>query len=398
MLTPKQITHAPPGSWIGHEYASICPFNSDNTRLLLIHIDHFELYDGDGVWLATTPLSPTSEPRWSTKNPHLLYYRTGNAVMSFDVREGTSTYRRKFPKFTRIYGKGESDINENEQLVLAGDDQTILAYDLKNEYVSRDIVWPRPFGQLYITPDNNVLVGDATGMYILDPWNGGEPRKVAQTEAHQDVCRDNEGQEVLIRINAADPSGASITTCPNGVEKTRLIDGDPECLWSIGWKPHAEGGGAASQAVHISCPDQKGWCLVSTYSPQNADPSRVYKVPFDGSGAEQLCETGSVMIRNPNEGTTSYNPQPKASVSRDGSRFVFSSNNGDTSRGPDYCDVFLGTLQEAPKPVPQPVLLDSPALPGFKKVNLAQFPAGQEWIWHFKLINGQMIGTLYDKD
>jgi hypothetical protein len=354
MRTPKCITKAPAGSWIGHEYSSICPFNSDNTRLLLIHVDHFELYDGDGNHLKSTPLSPTSEPRWSRKDPNLIYYRAKNEVRSFDTKTDVSTTLHTFPAYEEVYGQGESDISEDgDHLVLLGNKHAVFVYDVKKDRVSDIHLWDAPIGQLYITPENNVLVGDARGVHLLERNTLRKLRTVALTQAHQSVARDTNGEEVLIRINAADPSGDLIVSCPNGIEKVPLKGGVPSCLWSVGWKPHAEGGGAASQAVHISCPDRKGWALISTYSPKNADPSRVYRVRFDMGGAELLCETGSVMIRNPNEGTIYYNPQPKASVSRDGSRFVLSSNAGILDRGGDYTDVYIVKLED-PKPEPAP--------------------------------------------
>src|SRR5215468_4720737 len=66
--------------YINPEYSSMSPFNQDNTRLLLVHFSYFGLYDGSGNYLRDLPLeiNAASEPRWSRKDPNVLYYVRGN--------------------------------------------------------------------------------------------------------------------------------------------------------------------------------------------------------------------------------------------------------------------------------------------------------------------------------
>src|ERR1039458_2115853 len=52
-------------TWITDEYPTMTPFNSDNSRILLVHQSYFGLYDGSGVYLSDLPLeiNSSSEPR-----------------------------------------------------------------------------------------------------------------------------------------------------------------------------------------------------------------------------------------------------------------------------------------------------------------------------------------------
>lgn len=347
-LAPKQITQAPAGAWIGNEYSSVDPFSLGCKHLLLVHHDHFELYSGEGQWLSklSPVLSASSEPRWSRSDPYLLYYVFGNELRSFDVRTEKSDMVRKFPGSQTIKGRGESDISEDgDRIVLSDDKGQVWIYNLKTDQVTNSYLYTQPFNSLYLTPDNRVLMGTVdrgVTVYGILGWSSG--KSIAPTISHMDVGRSLDGREILIRTNSADPQ--PLPGCPNGVELVDILTSEPRCLTPIDW----------TYAVHVSCPGKADGCIVSTYSPTNSKPSQILKAKYAG-GAEILCDTKSVMIPDPtpdNPHRISYNPQPKAAVARDGSRLVFSSNNGDTSRGPIYCDTFLLMLEQKPSEPPKP--------------------------------------------
>lgn len=347
VIEPKRITEAVAPAWIGTEYATVCPFSAGNKWLVLQHSDgFFHLYTGAGEYVRRLPINHSTEPRWI--DPDHLVFRSGSELRVLAVGNNSVVTLRRFTHFADISGKGESDISKEDRkhLVLCGDGQTIFAYDIQADKVSAFQKWPRPFNALYITPDLNVLVCEAGGVFLLERGTMRQIRKVAPTLAHNDVCRDTSGDEILVRINANDQAAELIDGCANGIEKVRLADGKAICLWPIDWNPE---GGPQSLAAHISSTDL-GFSLVSTYSPMNMEPGGIYKVQHDGSGAELLCRHGSIMM--PDGDHLAYSPQPKASVSGDGSRFVFCSNGGDTSRGPHYCDTFLGIISAYPTPTP----------------------------------------------
>lgn len=346
-LTPKQITQASSGAWVGNEYSSIDPFSLDCKHLLLVHNDHFELYSGEGQWLSrlSPVLSASCEPRWSRTNPYLIYYLSGNELREFDVRTDNSELVRRFAGSQTVKGRGESDVSEDgDHLVLSDEKGQVWLYNLRTDQVSDGCAYGQPFNSLYITPDNNVLIGTPDkGVSILN-----NAKQIAPTISHMDVGRDQDGREVLIRTNSADTQ--PLPNCPNGIEKVDIRTGERRCLSPIEW----------TYAVHISCPAKTDWCIVSTYSPTNAKPSQILRVNYSG-GAQVLCDTGSVMIKT--DDGIAYNPQPKAAVSRDGSRVVFSSNHGDTSRGPNYCDTFLLMLGADPVRPEVPPIVVSPPVP-----------------------------------
>lgn len=173
-------------------------------------------------------------------------------------------------------------------------------------------------------------------------------------------------RNVLFWVNSAE-NPLTLPECPNAVVMIDIETGKQTGLKSFPW----------AYALHISGCAQS-WCLVSTYAPDNSLPSQVWRLWADGR-SELLCDTGSIMIRT--AGGLAYNPQPRASVSRDGSRCVFSSNGGDTSRGPDYCDVYLGMLETPkPEPVPEPIPLPIEAEPDEVVIDYRQYAGKYEFV------------------
>lgn len=333
--TAKRITHAAAGSWVENAYSTINPFSKDNAYLLLIHQHHFELYSGDGKWLKRLTLSADSEPCWSRTDEHILYYRWNNEVREFDVRTEVWVTLRKFP--APISGRGESDLsNDGDHLVLADDANRIWIYNLRTDQLRGGEVWTDAFNALYILPSNDVLVCAYTGVYLLS-----DGRKIASTLAHNAVAR-YQGRDIFIWGSSAD---AQINA--NALWAIDVQTLDRRMLLNMEWPV----------AYHVSACDQD-WCIVGTYAPDNSLPSQLLKVRLDGSGSEVLCNTDSVMMKNP-DGGMAYNPTPRASVSRDGSRVVFNSNGGVLDRGPNYCDVYMLTLDAVidRPPKPEPIVI-----------------------------------------
>lgn len=386
-MTPKKITDSKSEGLnsISVEYSSICPFNADNSYLLLQHTGGFiRLHDGDGKFIKVLAgLATSSECRWSRSDPNKLFYiGGGNILKQYDVRNGQSSNVRVFTEYSAISGLGESDMSEDgDHMALCGDKREVFVYDMVADKKLPTFGAPAGLNGLYITPDNNVICGGTTGVNMFSRL-GVFMRKLAQSQSHMDVMRDTNGDEVLIRLNGAD--NPPLAGCNNGVEKIRLADGKVTCLWAIGWSPK---GGASSLAAHVSCPD-KGFALISTYNTNGAQPSQVFKVPLDGLSREYLCDTGT--------SASSYQAQPKASISRDGSRFVYCSDKDGA------LDVWLGVLGAAQPTAPPPTNGQPiPNLPAFMAANWKAIDfakdEGSEWVWHFKVVNGKMTVTVYDK-
>jgi hypothetical protein len=339
--------------FVSTEYPTASPFNSTNSRLILQHQGYFGLYDGDGNYVQDLPFAANagSEPRWSRSDPDILYYVAGNSLMHLDVATGTSTVVRAFPEYAAIRGRGESDISrDGNHFVFAADELSGPTTEgLANRYVfvytiSTDTKGPvldtigHPFNSLYIAPNNNVVVGwiptgtgRFTGVELFDK-NMNFKRQLTHALGHMHLTRDTNGNDVLVWTNSNDPAPID---CQNGLVKVRLSDAQQTCLLELDW----------SLAVHITAPDGNGWVFAETYAP--GDPpanlaswppyaNEILQVKLDGTETRRLLHHRSRPVND-------YLYQPRATISRDGKRLVFTSNYNLASilgRSNDYADVY----------------------------------------------------------
>jgi hypothetical protein len=356
-------------TWIETEYATMSPFNSDNSRFILLHQSYFALYDGTGFYMFDLPLeiNSSSEPRWSRTDASTLYFHSGNQLKSYNASTGSIAVVHTFSEYSAISGNGEMDISaDGDHFVFAGDNRYIFVYQISadKKFTAFDSA-SRPFDSMYITPDNNVIVSWFTsgtarynGQELFDS-NMNFLRQVGHADGHKDVTRDTNGDEVLIWTNSDDPQ--PIPNCNNGIVKVRLADGAQTCLLQLDW----------SLAVHISAPDGNGSVYVDTEAPANPESGssgwkaytdEILQVKLDGSGATRWAHHRSRPL-------SSYNWQPKLSVSRDGSRLLYGSNydlpkilGGNTEYADAYLLVF-GTSTSAAPTTPPVSTITPPATP-----------------------------------
>lgn len=366
MATPRRITNA--AAYAQVEYSTLCAFSLHNKWLLLQDGRGFyALHTGAGEFDRLTGLGHNSECRWDSADPNIFFYLVGNTIRRYDAMTHESKNVRTFYEYVPfdpverngVQGLGEGDI-ENNLWALAGmradGKRDVFMYDLARGKkgpvleLEPDVSQPETFKKsgrahgldnLYATPGGNVQIGwYASGK---ERFQGVELydssmqfiRQLATVMSHNDVAS-YQGRDVLLWGSSAD---AKINA--NAIWLIDNQAGGLRMLRNLEW----------SLAFHASACAQD-FAIISTYAPDNSLPSQLLKVRLDGSGSEVLCATDSVMMRN-DQGGMAYNPTPRASVSRDGSRVVFNSNGGDVSRGPNYCDVFMLTLEEA-KPVEPP--------------------------------------------
>jgi len=347
------------------EYSTMSPFNSDTSRLLLQHFSYFALYDSNGNFIKDLPfeINASSEPRWSRNNPNIFYFINGNRFKRHDISSGVSTVLHAFSEYSRISGHGESDISfDGDHFVLAGDRNEIFVYTLSSNRKGPvlDVPGTGGFDNLQITPNNNVLVGwlqagpNRFNGYELFDQNMNFIRQAATVLGHSDVARDINGNDVLLWANAAEPNAPS--NCQNGIVKINLVNGQRTCLITFVW----------SLASHISVADMRDWFIISTYAyndpgPESSWPmftNEILQVKLDGTEVRRLAHHGSQALNN-------YYYQPHASVSRDGSRLVFASNQGlSSTQGfpTDYADTYLLSLSGFSSGVSAPVIGPIPIL------------------------------------
>lgn len=350
----KQLNDA-----VHHEYATMSPFNSDNSRILLLtDKDGFMVVDFNGKITASTPevnIGGRMEPRWSLDEPNIFYFHDENHLMAFDVETRQKKIIHTFSQFKSInFGGGESDISEDgDHLIIVGDESQVGVYSIrKNQLGSTLKLKGKTFDYFDLTPDNNVIARwGATGK---DRFQGFElfdrqmkfKRQIVTFGAHADRARDLNGEEVLVMLASNDPAPAKGCES-NGIEKIRLSDSKKTCLLPLNW----------NSEVHISANGRNPWVLVSTTDNRTGTanpPAQLFPdwknrwmknynelilVRMDGSVIRSLAHHRSRSMDN-------YWHTPRAAISRDGAYAVFDSNFG-IQPIPNYTDTYLVIL---PKP------------------------------------------------
>lgn len=310
--------------WIFPEYATPAIFNSDNSHFLLAHGSYFGIYGADGRFQKDAPfeVSASTEPRWSRRDPNVFYYKAGNALKQYDVVSGESRVVHSFAEFGRIGGRGESDICfDGNHFVIVGDDRYVFVYEISSDHKGSMLdTAGRPFDSVYISANDDVTItwlsAGRDRFQGIELYDSGMRflRQVARAGGHMDMGRDVNGDPVLVWANGGDPD----PICDNGVVKIRLADAQQTCLLTLD----------ESLAVHIAASDQ-GRVVVSTFAPSDPRPNpgwpaytnEILLVGLDGSPIERLAHHRS----RPSD---DYNWEPKATISRDGTRIVYGSNFG----------------------------------------------------------------------
>lgn len=312
---------------VSTEYSTASPFNRDNSRLILQHNSYFGLYDGNGTYQQDLPfaVNVSTEPRWSRTDSNVLFYVGGNSLMRLDVASGASSVVRTFSEYGSINGMGESDISpDGDHFVFAGDNRFVFVYEMSSGSKGQVLdTAGQAFNQLYIASNNSVAIGWIAngasryqGVELFDR-NMNFQRQLTHAIGHMHLTRDTNGDDVLIWNNSND---AQPIACQNGIVKVRLANAQQTCLLQLDW----------NLAVHITAPDGNGWAFVETYAPSNPFPqssawapytNEILHVKLDGSETRRL-------VHHRSRPFDSYVYQPKVTVSRDGTKVAFTSNQG----------------------------------------------------------------------
>jgi hypothetical protein len=391
MNQPTKLTSGPS---IGNEYSSVCPWSTGNKWLLLGWNDgRFGLYTGDGAFVRflSNDVNTSSRPRWSRKDPDVLTFFDGNRIVSLNVAANQETTIHQFAEYSKIDDHGEADVSlDGDHRVLAGirgDNGTEEVFIFALSSAEKSSLTQEPaFDGLKILGNNHPVISRssdprnplADGIYDLLGI------KLSSYNAHAVPAR-YQGKDYL--ITSADPTKGIGS---NSIVMVDCETAKEEILFDLGsW----------NIAFHASACDAD-FCIISTYAAKDSGkPSQIWKVPFDKSGKQLICDTGTVIIPS-GGGPWPYAPQPKAAVSRDGSRVVWCSNGGKTD-DPNYCDAWMVRLDAAAAQpgTPAPSAGSAVRFPGFKAQPIDFTPdEGREWLWHFKVVGGKMTVDVYDKE
>ncbi|MBN2149451.1 MAG: hypothetical protein JW726_18830 [Anaerolineales bacterium] len=334
-------------SGLKNEYSRVQSFNADESLLLVRSTEaYWYLYDARSLQpLATLPL--TSEPRWDASDPNRIYYTEETSLFSFDIISGQSSLVRNFAAdlpghhplavWTRYEGSPSSDTRywgfmaENEDWIPTA----FLVYDRLSDSVTvRDLrgvaealddvdhVTISPLGTYFLASfdracEHGQLGSDAhpCGLMVYSQ-DLRTSRSLLRIIGHYDTALDSQGREVLI-YQDIDTDTISLLDLESGAVTQ---------LFAIDFSHTPIGLHFSGCAFNLP-----GWALVSTHSggyPQSFTwmDNQVFAVELAPSGrVVRLAHTHSIVDENQEH---DYWAEPQATVNRDFTRILFTSNWG----------------------------------------------------------------------
>jgi hypothetical protein len=360
------LTRATARGKIRHEYSRFDPFNSDRSLIILQNIESggfmvFRVqgarYDDEKNLVASIELE---EPRWDPVESDLIWGFDGLKIVTREVTTGRVEIVKDFtrdpaladvfraePDLYRVTTKGEGEPSSDFRY------WALAVQGSQDDYrIRRVICWDRSqdkvLGHLVVSAGEAELI-DWVGMSPLGNWVliGGDPdgnrktaglnlarrdltefHRLAISTAHADVGLDSQGREVMVMQNNATDQidliplepGAKPVSSPQGYAGS-LVRPLVRLFYSSD-DPEGFGGG-----VHISC-NSPGFCVVSTYYEQESasrnwlDKS-IILVKLDGE-QPRAWYLATVQAK-----VGAYWEETQATMSRDGSRVLWSSNWGE---------------------------------------------------------------------
>ncbi|MBN2387305.1 MAG: hypothetical protein JXB85_09810 [Anaerolineales bacterium] len=334
-----------------NEYSRVQSFNADDSLLLVRGVE--------ATWYiySTATLQPLGrvpidvEPRWSTTNPDILYYASDTSLMAYDVRRGQTSLVHDFAAdvpgsimvWTRYEGSPSAD---GRYWGLMGQDENwtaawYLVYDLQAEVVvaTRDLRdWPeawREVDAVAISPLGNYFLAymdrycehgrlgtdeNPCGLMVYDR-DLQEGRGLLRIAGHSDLALDVDGREALV-YQDIDTDTISVLD---------LESGQITPLWPIDFS-HCDGCG-----MHFSgrAFERPGWVVVSYF---DGDPNSYWWMDDQIIALE--LQPGGRIVRLAHHHSLvdeaqehDYWAEPHASVNRDFTRVLFTTNWGRSGTG-----------------------------------------------------------------
>lgn len=337
-----------------NEYSRVQSFNADETRILVLGLDAtWYVYDARSLQpLGILPFSGPVDPRWSADDPNVVYYSEGTRLVSYNLQSGEQATVHDFAAdfsdqtlsavWTRYEGSPSFDGNiwgfmaEDENWMTSA----FIVYDLPSDRVIASLDtrgWPdgaREIDSVTISPLGNYFLvymdkycdpgqfgteANPCGLMVYDRdlQNG---RGLLRLAGHSDTALDAQGREALV-YQDIDSDHISMLDLESGAVTP---------LWPIDFSHTPIG-------LHISgrASLAPGWALISTY---DGDPASytwmddsVFAIELKPDGrVVRLAHTQSLVDENMEH---DYWAEPQASVNRDFTRVLFTSNWGRSGTG-----------------------------------------------------------------
>jgi len=333
-----------------NEYSRVQSFNTDGSFLLVRGVD--------GSWYvySAATLQPLGraqvdvDPRWSADDPNVIYYSEETRLMAYSIQSGEQAVVHDFaadaPGAIMVWTRyeGSPSINGRYWGLMAEDENWLtsdyIVYDLQTNTViaTRDLrTWPddereadsvtiSPLGDYFLVQMDKYCEKGQLGneanpcglmVYNRELKNG---RGLLRLIGHSDTALDAQGREVLVyqdidtdHISMLDLESSTVTA-----------------LWPIDFSHTAIG-------LHISgrASLAPGWALISTYEGDPASytwmDDSVFAIELKPNGrVVRLAHTHSLVDESMEH---DYWAEPQASVNRDFTRVLFTSNWGRSGTG-----------------------------------------------------------------
>lgn len=337
-----------------NEYSRVQSFNADETRILVLGLEStWYLYDARSLQpLGQLPFGGPVDPRWSADDPNVIYYSEETRLMSYTLQSGTQTvvhdFASDFPGqtlsavWTRYEGSPSFD---GHTWGLMAEDKdwltsAFLVYDLLSDRVLATLDtrgWPddaREIDSVTISPLGDYFLvymdkyceqgqlgteANPCGLMVYDR-NLKNGRGLLRLVGHSDTALDLQGREVLVYQD--------IDT--DNISMLDLETGAVTALWPIDFSHTSIG-------LHISgrASLKPGWALISTHDGNPASytwmDDSVFAIELKPNGrVVRFAHTQSLVDENMEH---DYWAEPQATVNRDFTRVLFTSNWGRSGTG-----------------------------------------------------------------
>ncbi len=236
------------------------------------------------------------EPKWSTVNPDVLYYLSGNQFRKRNIRTDQDWLLHSFSEGNLNIGPWEGNISVGDKYVVLTAGTLGIVYDIANDVViAKKDLGSNAADWISISQSGDYVIASSNtgqGVNIYDR-NLNFLRKVFTKAEHGDIGYDTAGNEVHVQVcwplaKATLNSGQVSNLIPN-------LTG--EC-------------GHLSMRAY----QRPGWALKS-------DNGELYAVKLDGSGIVQR-------FAHERSTRSSYDSQTKGVISPDGSKVMWNSDWG----------------------------------------------------------------------
>ncbi|MHB9032029.1 MAG: hypothetical protein ACYC6L_03165 [Anaerolineae bacterium] len=355
----QDLAPGDPPSGLLNEYSRLESFNADES-LILVRSTEASYYVYDAATFEVLGRLPDMvDPRWSNKDPDLLYYIGELKLMSYNIGSGeikvVHDFTADFPgqKLTYVWTRyeGSQSLDDRYWALMAEDQDymtvALLVYDVQSDQVTarRTVDPPADVDSVTISPLGNYVLAQfdyceqgsmGTGeqpcglmVYDRDLQNA---RGLLRIVGHSDIALDAAGSEVFVYQDIDTDSIALLDLASGAVSSLFPID----FTYCDGCGMHFSG-----QGYRLP-----GWALLSYY---DGDPT-THMWMDDHIFAFELKPGGRVVhfaqhhsLVDP-EQEHDYWAEPHASVNRDFTRILFSSNWGRSGTG--QVDMYMVVLPD----------------------------------------------------